>query len=402
MKCPACGHENGKRAMHCASCSQPLSVVATPSATPVRVSRLALTSFLCAILTPPGAIFLAVAYSFLAGLAIARTGEDLGTTPLQVIFLACMALLVVAFFLGLVSLVRIGASGGRLTGRGFAVIGTAVPLVLGLLLLGISLQEAQRHNTYGRMHCGTNLAGIGKAMLIYANDYDDTLPLAGGDGTVWGPGLNDWTATGRTEAFGLDPNGSGGKATISASFYLLVKYADVLPKSFVCKGNRRTKEFKPGKYGISIDRLTTLWDFGPDPSRHCSYAYHLPYSKYALTTSSEPGLAVAADRNPWIDEPQQKARDSSLFTPDRGSFEGTAEQAQHGNARAHKNEGQNVLFLDSHVEFAKRPYCGLDDDNIYTAWDGDDNIRGARPKPYESQPTNEFDSLLVNDPPLGR
>lgn len=45
-----------------------------------------------------------------------------------------------------------------------------------------------------RRSCGTNLMEIGKAMMAYADDYDGVLPVAGGPGTVWGPGLNDWKA----------------------------------------------------------------------------------------------------------------------------------------------------------------------------------------------------------------
>jgi len=113
-------------------------------------------------------------------------------------------------------------------------------------------------------------------------------------------------------------------------------------------------------------------------------------------------MAVAADRNPWVDGPRQEAADFSLFEPDLPSFKGTTEDGRRGNSRAHRYRGQNVLFLDSHVEFAKRAYASLRDDNVYTTWDGTDAIRGTPPKPYETQPANEFDSLLVNDPPLGR
>ena len=31
-----------------------------------------------------------------------------------------------------------------------------------------------------RMTCGTNLSGLGKAMQIYANDYENQFPRAGG------------------------------------------------------------------------------------------------------------------------------------------------------------------------------------------------------------------------------
>ncbi len=74
-----------------------------------------------------------------------------------------------------------------------------------------------------------------------------------------------------------------------------------------------------------------------------------------------------------------------------------------GNASAHRGwanrkDGQNVLFLDMHVAYEKRSYCGVADDNIYTSWVGADKMRGQSPK-LGSQPADARDSLLVNDPP---
>ncbi len=109
---------------------------------------------------------------------------------------------------------------------------------------------------------------------------------------------------------GLGADGSGGMATITSSFYLLVKYAEVTPKSFICKGDSGTREFKPTDYNAGDRDLIDLWDFGTESSQHCSYSYHMPYGLYALTTSSEPGMAVAADRNPWMTSPAAEAKDA--------------------------------------------------------------------------------------------
>ncbi len=247
-----------------------------------------------------------------------------------------------------------------------------------------------------------NLSSIGKAMLMYSKDHENLVPVAGGRGTKWGAGLRNWTAANRSEAFGLDPNGAGGEATISSSLYLLVHYGYVgAPlRIFLCGGDRGVKEFRPATYGLSSKGLTDLWDFGPDPAEHCSFAYQMAYNPdaFKIGTSEKPGFAIAADRNPWMDE--KRGRDFSRFHP-AGPGDYTTEQAHAANAIAHEGRGQNVLFLDTHVSFEELPYCSLENDNIYTSWDGTDKIRG-KPTVFGSQPANERDSLLVNDPPAPR
>jgi hypothetical protein len=260
-----------------------------------------------------------------------------------------------------------------------------------------------------RMTCGTNLAGIGKAMLIYANDYEDELPRAGGPGTAWGAMTPaGWKAADRRMAFGVAADGHGGQAGITSCFYLLVKYSEVTPKTFICKGDIGVTVFDPSHRRDTPKGfdLIDAWHFGPpeEAFKHCSYAYHILFGLYALTTSVEPGFAVAADRNPWIDAPSGSAQDFSRFKPDVAPYSGTSEQARQGNAVAHQRDGQYVLFVDSHVEFAKRSYCGVEDDNIYTisrVQNGGD-LYGMSNIPVgpACMPMNRKDSVLVHDPPV--
>ncbi len=279
--------------------------------------------------------------------------------------------------------------------KGFTLVELLVLIATIVLLVGVFILVLTKLRQRAfRMTCQTNLSRIGKASLMYSSDWDDPLPRAGGESSTWRPKINNWQA-GRWDAFGINKtDGSGGHASISSSFYLLVKYTEIWPKQFVCPGDSGTKEFKPTEYGVRDKDLIDLWDFGPEPSKHCSYSYHMPYGPYALTVaSSHPGMAIAADRNPWIDTPTVKAKDFSLF-----KWNGNTQQQKAGNAVTHKGEGQNVLFIDSHVAFEKRPFCGVNDDNIYTYWDGEDIQRGAVPV-LGSQPTDRLDSLLVHDPP---
>ncbi len=373
MYCPKCGKENPDDAKSCSSCG----VVLTPATEPVKqpivkTSGLAIASFILGILS-------ILSFSRLLLFVI---------TPIP------------ALILGIISLVRIEKSGGRLTGRGFAIVGIVVPVVVFFLWGGIIVLVLRNiRDTERRMTCGRNLAGIGKAMIDYSNDYNDEFPRAGGPNTKWGITAN-WQANNLSDAFGLKDG--DGQATISASLYLLVKYEDVTPKCFVCKGDSGTREFKPTKYGIRDRELIEFWDFGPEPWKHCSYSYHMSYGPYALTTSNLPGMVVAADRNPWIESPAADAKIWANFQPDLlPIFTGTAKQARYGNAIAHQEDGQNVLFVDSHVDFERRPYCGIDDDNIYTHLPqgiGRPQL-GEVPIPFISQPGHRKDSFLVHDPP---
>jgi hypothetical protein len=301
-----------------------------------------------------------------------------------------------AIILGIVSLVRIEKSGGSLTGRGFAIAGIVVPSVLLPLIalfMGIMMPALARARQVAfRMVCRTNLEGIGKAMVIYAGDYDEELPRSGGLNSTWSKNIPDYKASNRYAAYGVKADGSGGQANISSCFYLLVKYSEVTPKSFICKGDAGATEFNPFNKDAGNMRLIDLWDFGSEPSRHCSYSYNMPFSQYSLTTDSEPGMAVAADRNPLQDSPAVTAKTwPGIYNPN-----GNRKAVRYGNAIAHQEEAQNVLFLDLHVGQESRPFCGINDDNIYTFWDGGDIRIGAAPQ-IGSAPQDKLDSLLVDD-----
>jgi len=279
-----------------------------------------------------------------------------------------------------------------------------------LLILLVPVLFAKPREASVRRLCAANLTQIGKAMLVYAGDNEGDLPHAGGRNTVWGtmPAMG-WRATDRRMAFGLAVDYSGGWVSISSSLYLLVKYYQVPPRVFVCKGDVGTTEFKlSDRTDVwKSFKLADAWDFGPpdEAFKHCSYAYHTPYNLYALNTSLDPNLAVAADRNPWIKSPAADPGVWANFRPDIafvGGAAGTSDQARQANSVTHRLDGQNVLFLDGRVSFEKRSYCGVDKDNIYTvsrdATGGGDPYGVMPVCGAGCTPMNRKDSLLVHDP----
>ena len=204
----------------------------------VRLSKLAIASFVGALFGPT------LLMPVLIGMSLPRSpfarAEWVGP-----VFLAGVVVLGITATMGLVSIIRIERSGGRITGRPFA-IAAALAWVFGAFLIVIWPVMVRPRSTAYRMVCGTNLSGLGKAMLIYANDYDEQYPRAGGKNSVWAAKTPNWQATNRYEAFNLNADATGGQASISASLYLLVKYAQAKPKQFVCTKDSGTKEFTLG------------------------------------------------------------------------------------------------------------------------------------------------------------
>lgn len=246
-----------------------------------------------------------------------------------------------------------------------------------------------------RMICGANLNGMNRGFSIYAHDNDGKYPFQGGGDQVWGRETTDWDKPAKK----FD---TAGKVTISSSLYLLVREADIEVKSFVCRESGDTVFVNETEHG-----MTDIWDFGANPSKHQSYAYQIPFGKFASGESTKPGNAILGDRNPWFDE---KLTVSSI---DKETVETFSEKislidllegaerwkSKIGNSSSHERDGQNVLFGDGHVEFCDRGDVGSGGDNIYTIG-GDteeDRRRGTSPTGTLLDAANTEDSLLVND-----
>jgi prepilin-type processing-associated H-X9-DG protein len=230
---------------------------------------------------------------------------------------------------------------------------------------------------------------------------------------------------------------------VGASLYLLVRLADVSPKSFICPSSDQ-QEFS-GKNPNNLD-IVDLWDFGASknfssfnattmndegPAKCVSYAYHQPYmgtsstgqaGKFRADDQRSAAFALMADKNPWYDSKLSevgyngtnltscvaslgKTWDDS-WNPTSGTRRDSFMAA---NAQAHEREGQNVLFADGHCSFEKLSDVGVKNDNIYTPQLATINAAqpvgwrvGINPITPDRSGTDEVpqrldDSMLVND-----
>ena len=146
MKCPKCETENPNDAQLCCNCGESLQSVTDALNSNVKTSRLAVASFVLALLC----------------------------------FLTCFITAIPAVLCGLFGLLRIESSKGQLKGKGLAITGIVIPgisIVVVPLLMAILMPALARVRTLAQETvCATNMSELGNAAFIYANDNNNTLP----------------------------------------------------------------------------------------------------------------------------------------------------------------------------------------------------------------------------------
>jgi len=147
MYCPKCGTENPDNAQICSSCTSILTGDSTSGVVPgAQTSGLAITSLVLGIL------------SFCA-----------------------LITAIPAIVFGIIALVKIAKTPGRLKGRGLAIAGIVVPSVWVLfvlpMLMAILMPALARARAMAQQAlCGTNLRGVALAIQMYADDNDKQYP----------------------------------------------------------------------------------------------------------------------------------------------------------------------------------------------------------------------------------
>ena len=150
MYCPKCGALNPDSARLCSACGQIMefAVPQVPDSAMMRpqVSGWAVATLVLGILSP----------------------------------FTCMLTTLPAVITGIIALVKIGNSNGRSTGTGMAIAGMALPVVMlpfAAIGMGIMMPALARVPQLAfRTTCRTNLVELGKAMHVYAGDYDGQFP----------------------------------------------------------------------------------------------------------------------------------------------------------------------------------------------------------------------------------
>ena len=340
---------------------------------------------------------------------------------LGIVGLALPPLGLIALALGIVALVRANALRTH-RGRGMAVAGICcggLSLALLPLVVRLVLQPWKTPPASQRLMCMANLRGIGQGMLVYANDNSGWYPVAPFTETPSASGnAHAVTFIGQTANNLMQPNSPAQQSTVHPSrpLFMLIIDGTCTPKQFICPSSGDGEDDLRNHTGgaqVAAQPGLTRFDFRGYP--YLSYGYQLPFGPHARPNENlDARVAIMADKGPFFQAGSGARGYESWTTADalRPGMTGEisigittapeilmagSDKWQPYNSRNHKGEGQNVLYADGHVEFAKKPIVGVNYDNIYTMQSDYALVRSLLGKvPADMQgPLTETDSIIV-------
>ena len=301
-------------------------------------------------------------------------------------------------------------------------------LAILVLLLAILLPSLSRARELAkRAVCSANMRGLGQGMHIYANENEEwfphhcyaeppkvstSIPPEHSVRWVGTMGSNDFLRVSQATSATRSPD----RNHPSRSLFLFVISGMCSPKQFVCPSSRDTEDpLRNVVDGRSVASRPGVDRFDFNGYNNLSYGYQLPFGRRAKPRNGlDCRAAVAADKGPYY-APGGEGLPGSGTVRDKRSIVDVPsewqtrrpedllsvrnEEWRKYNSRNHAGEGQDVLFVDGHVEFVKRPIVGVNYDNIYTlqaSYTLSDSLIGMVPDPEQRLgPLTNTDSFIV-------
>ena len=235
-----------------------------------------------------------------------------------------------------------------------------IALLVSVYMLVIGRGHHREHIPRGQAICAANLNGIGKGIVLYMAENDDSTPWI--DST-------DWSSTTGTNAKGTTTPTA---VSPTALMFLIIRSGQPVD-IFCCPSDKNATKMASTRF-TSAGKSYYYWDFyddtkGATAADHCKnvgYSYQTPLydpskSSYSsgYTPASAGGLAIMADKTPDFDG-------KTPCTNWGGTL--TEKQRKAGMSQNHSSgDFINVLYADAHVSGHKRADVGIANDNIYSA-----------------------------------
>lgn len=261
------------------------------------------------------------------------------------------------------------------TTKGFTLVELLVVIGIIALLISILLPSLNKaRETANRAKCLSNLKQIGTAIRVYETQNNGQYPrsIASIGTTIaptWGSGAgassssaDTFGRTGTTYTPGNSATSVPADNDVTASFYLLIRTADLPSELFVCPSSNQER----WDYGGAANKPEN-WSNWNNHVQNLSYSFQVMYANqtgvglgFAWNTSKMTSeFAITADKNPG-----PATNSNAIITTSTNAANSAMRLA---NSPNHDNEGQNVLYGDGHADWAATPFAGVNRDNIWTS-----------------------------------
>jgi prepilin-type N-terminal cleavage/methylation domain-containing protein len=285
--------------------------------------------------------------------------------------------------------------------RAFTLVELLVVVGIIAVLVSILLPSLGRaREQANRVKCASNLRQIALSAILYAGENRGQFPR-----TYYKPGagLLNSNKGGRDNSptdnpfSRSDPEGPVGADNVGASLYLLLRYHYLTPDIFICPSNTTAESIDPG----TID----LYSNFPSPMRKYnsySFAALFPNQKavndgWRFDATTKPEYPIASDINPG--KGGKAFGTGEIQDVTSVPYNASKHDMARANSNNHRNEGQNVAYVDAHVEWSLSPFSGPVKpgrawrDNIFANTAGVDEATGLGGKVH-AQPQEQTDVVL--------